>query len=77
MEFSEIDMTAEVKMTLRLRYTGEQTPDFTPGREYYAKKLKKEGIYGNDGFLIFDDSEESYPYSGKFIREDFQLLGLE
>ena len=76
MEFSEIDMTAEVKMTLRLRYTGEKTIDFTPGGEYYARELKTSAL-GNDNFSVVDDTREAYLCSGQFIRNSFQLLELE
>ena len=73
MEFSQVDMTEDKKLTLRIRYVGEKTIDFTVGRVYTAKKLKREA-YDNDSFSIVDDDGGPYVYSGKFIRSDFKLI---
>ena len=72
MEFSQADMMSDIKMTLKIKYTGIKDMDYTPERVYTAKKVKQE-VYGADNFAIIDDSGESYIVSGDFIRNSFRL----
>ena len=76
MDFSQINMQEDKEMTLLIRYTGKQDLSFTPGHIYEAVKLSVDE-YNNDSYAIYDDTEDSYLYSGEFIRSNFQLVEVE